>query len=267
VTYCDLPGDPAFLTGLTGPLSVRVADHMNHDLPPGELEGLLRGPLALCNLLEVTDQLALRFGAGRDTSVSNTIERTWGDGHLEIRVRVFPPEMNRQSAVNERHAKVPGSATECAVIIRPDWWPPPSDTESGWLRSFVPRPDWGVPYSLPAWCDTVSRPCPATFGNLQRGLGLSKDRTCLIAVHGNGRLAFWPVRHIVGLRHQIGHPARGGGWSGVDLVLRLPGVPSPQPRHVTLRKGAHDDPGQGQFAASLAMTLGLCVDLQEFDDD
>jgi hypothetical protein len=258
VSRCLLTGGRPLLDGLDGPVFARVIETPDPYRPVPSLHGRVRGSDAAANLEVLTRQLATRFGPGRETSVSNTKEWTWGGGHCRIVARIFPRHLNPDRG-NHRHAVDPGSATEATIEIRPDWWPPMSEADRASIADYHARLE---PPVFIAEYDSLSRPAPA---EARPGCGPSCDGLAMVWVSADGRCLVVPRARITGVSYDRLRPAKGGGSSEVALRLR-PFGPESLERRVRLVEGPFPSPGHDAIAGWARDEFGVPLSESEFDD-
>ncbi|MEJ6478040.1 MAG: hypothetical protein QNL92_05100 [Octadecabacter sp.] len=263
VRYCPLQGGETLVPALAHPLAVQVQSGSDLRRAPMELVGYIRQyERAEKNLATAEKSITRLFGAGRNAGASNTIERHWGAGHCTVAATVFPPRLQRFGLQNSRHDAVSGSATECAIRIRPDWWPDLTAQEQGWLEGwqllvcgdllFVPAPLF----------DNASRPIPPNLA-AQSGFGMSNDGTGLVAVYANGRAVLLSRDRIVAVGHDVLTPAKGGGQSNVSVTYDRADLPNGR---LLLLSDSYDAPDHQGIAQDVANRLGVVLKTTKFAD-
>lgn len=258
-TYCDLPEGKAFLPDLAHGFSCRIASHVDVTRAPVTLEGDVRtSDTAETNYALVLDRLTGLWGPPGTVETNNALTSIWADGYCTVTVRVFPPQLNTFMGNNDRHRLVPGSATECTINIRPDWWPPLSQQEQNWIAAWRADATFPLPHPAAFW-DTTSRPLPKSHRPPAPGQGFLPDASVYVYVTDQMRAVFVERANVRHIRHDILTPARGGGGSEVSISYVPSGRADGRISSLSVLSGRYDDPTHPGIANQLAARFGVSV--------
>lgn len=268
------------------------APHAEATSPPGLLDRLLHAsrawraalPSADAVLLEIFARTVATFtpllGDGANSGVSNTIGRTWRSGPATLSLTAWPPSLNEHLGANVYHAREPRLSHATQLVIRPGFQLSASDEE---LRAV----ETAVAIDAPLVASTVLRADHPTYGGgsdmlrefLRRipSRASAAQRAALERLHGvvarsaDGQLLLAssphammvvPLRHVEAVLVERCTPARGSGYSQVNVRCRMD-VGRGAARTITLYAAPRAD-DLTEWGTALARALGRPCTVGEY---
>jgi hypothetical protein len=248
-------------------LVFQFSDSTDRSAPPGYCQCYVRESSdAHENSQIATRQLEDQFGTGVDASSSNTHSKIWLFGRAQVRATDFPPNLNTQK--NSRHTAIPGSATECSVIVGPAYCPEMTIQERAAFDSHVPLLCHVRPASndRPLHVSGAMRWYSNMFGQQDVGFGTDERGRYLIRVIDEHRLEIVSRKWIESVDYIQVLPARGGGGILVDVTYRSSAQVTDRPLRLFLVNEAFEREKHRKLARELACLLGAAFNENTVDD-
>jgi len=272
VTVCEIADAKPVIDGLVGPVKFTWNERSSISRaawPQVFRSYVRRSADARANFSWAEERLVRLFGDGEDTSLVTTKARRWQFGEATVTASAFPADLKdpKMTGSNNRHKKIKGSATECAIRITPMWAPLPTPEEHVAIETYVPV--WPLPVRhMPAWgtaaTTLTSRWYPAAANELAVGVGFDPATRFLVKVmsHRPERVSIAPVAQIATVQCDHILPAKGSGGSRLYVEITQPDV---GPERLDVASG--DKPGDlNDLAAELGQRLGVPVNTNEYQD-
>ena len=264
---CEIREVLPLIAGLTNSFMFQYQPNENLATPPGTLFSYVRSSSdARKNYSLAVEKLTVLFGVGKDSSVSNTISRSWDFGLASITAVAFPLNLPGNEIENTRHQLIAGSRTECTVSITPAWRTSLKDSNIKKVESY--KAIYATPKNQnykPEICDLSFELDPNTAVP-NRGFGFSSDNSILIQFPGERIVNLLPVSWIVALSCHNSLVARGAGGAYLSVTYFAEGKKNGARVTRTIAAIEGEPHSLDKLAEKLKKKLGVPLEITEAMD-
>ena len=262
--YCELGNGSPVFGKLAHPFIFQFDPSRAQGFPPSSIHSYIRkSDNAYVNYDYATEQICALFGDGSDKSSSNAKKMKWIFGNAEISAIIFPPSLNPQR--NERHEKIPGSATECTIAIRTAYCPPLSELEKEAVKHYRPLYNLTYPHALhrPLHITDTIRKYPAALLKSSAGFGFDKNMNYLIRINDSEQLHILPMKWVTSVQYFQVKPAKGPGSIDISIKYMAQGRSDFSQSHISLIREPYVEGKHRDLANTLSLRLN--VPLEQFE--
>lgn len=212
-----------FLNGLAYPISFQFDSGADlADIPRYFTAYMRQSDDIYQNYNDAVAQLSALFGPGADVAATNVDARQWRFGLARVSATIWPPSRNPGLATNQRYQHIPGSMSECAIVVETGYCIAPHAAEREALSSYSE-----LSATHPAYDTHLTGLSRRHAGQCQAGFGVDNNKRFLIRYDQAQTVQMLPIEWIQQVEYVQLTPAKGAGGISIGVAYQPPAYSKP----------------------------------------